>query len=188
MNVDADTRATLAAAAGLDGNGSATLALVATADPNLMAALDTYGFLARQMSANETQLVVALAAPGDPLLLEQLEALLVGDGFITELDLSRSGVTDGQLDVVGRLTNLAVLKLGVNAITDAGVRYLANLTKLRVLNLHGNAAITDASLDTLAALPTLTKVYAWRTGVTADGVEAVRRQRPDLHFDLGVGL
>ena len=69
---------------------------------------------------------------------------------ITELSLAADGLTDRDLDVIGRMQQLEQLNLGWNRISD--VSALGELTGLSVLSLWGNQI---SSIDALESLENL---------------------------------
>ena len=69
---------------------------------------------------------------------------------------------------------------GVNDISDAGVPALATLKAIEYLNLYANSRITDASVDRLAAMSALKRIYLSSTGITSNGLKRLRAARADL--------
>jgi len=154
------------------------------ADAATLAALRSAGFQARQIAADRSMIRVSLAS-GDPVDDRQVEALVDAADAIEVLDLRRVSVTDRRLAELAKLANLVRLDLSDNDLDDGGVASLAAFRKLEYLNLVGNAGVTDAALQSLAALSSLKKVYLWNTAVTP---EAAGAQRGGPAFDVGVAL
>jgi hypothetical protein len=65
------------------------------------------------------------------------------------------------------------------ALDDSAAPALASLPKLRHLDLS-YTSVGDETLKDLAALPDLKMVYLTDTKVTAAGVDAFRRQKPEI--------
>jgi Planctomycete cytochrome C len=98
---------------------------------------------------------------------------------VSQLDLSRTSVTDAGLTVLTSLPRLVKLDLSRSAIGDAGVAHLASLNELRTLNLY-ETAVTDASLKIIEELPALEAVYLWKSKVSEAGAKKLREARPEL--------
>ena len=77
-------------------------------------------------------------------------------------------------------TRIERLNLDRCPITDDGIAKLASLTNLSWLHL-GVTAITDTALAELAKFESLTEVIVTRTETTLEGVEQLRRARPDMN-------
>ena len=97
---------------------------------------------------------------------------------LTQLDLSKTKVTDKGLMNVGKCHNLTHLDLRQTQIGDAGLSALRNLKNLWYLNLL-NTKITNRGLTTLAELKSLQEVYLWQSNVTASGVQELRGALPN---------
>lgn len=83
-------------------------------------------------------------------------------------------LTDPQLEPIGRLRNLTVLKLGsCPAITDAGLKHLCELTNLVELDIE-DSQITDEGLQNLVGLKNLSMVVLTHTRVTGTGFRHLR--------------
>ena len=102
---------------------------------------------------------------------------------ITQLDLSRTKISDKSLAVVARMTNLTRLDLNRTAVTDRGLAQLRKSAHLHTLNLFGTS-ITDDGLEQLAGIRSLRKLYLWQTKVTDVGVTELRQQLPDLEVAM----
>src|SRR5271157_1346923 len=123
---------------------------------------------------------------------------------ITELDLSRRGILDKHMPLLGKLTSIKKLNLGFNEITDAGLPPLAALISLQDLSLRNNTTITDlgvrnlanlaslsvldlrdtrlgaAGLTNLQGLTSLKCLLVQHTTLTANDVNNFRGQRPEV--------
>jgi hypothetical protein len=170
-------------------SASSTVAAVAgdsIADPTVLALIETlaqHGLQARQEARMSTRLSIAPVAPGTKLDAAAIAAIGAAAGAVTELSLSRAVIPDGALATVAALPSLSRLRLDNLALDDRAVAVLAPLASLEVLNLYGNSAITNASIDAIAALPALERVYLWGSSIDAAGLDALAAARPDLTIE-----
>lgn len=141
---------------------------IATADQQTVQMLLDGGVIVRQLSANGALLEVdyshADRATGD-LRLGELEPIAHN---IHTLDLKRTKVTDDDMVVLEKMTNLRQLHLQRTGITDAALPHLVDLKNLESLNLY-STQVSDAGLPTLRQLTSLKKLYLWSSKVTAPG-------------------
>lgn len=148
-----------------------------------LAALEELGVRARPVAQGWNALEVDFgrrAELGD----EALGELVPIAAQVTRLDLTGSGVTDAGLAVLAGCTNLEYLVLRHTAIGDAAIATLAGLPALERLNLVGTA-VTDAGAERLAEAGRLRRVFVWQSRITADGVAALRAERPELEVVSG---
>lgn len=143
----------------------------------------------------------------DDEALSQLRGLT---GLVT-LDLSRTPIDGSGLAHLGGMQDLQILYASWTSIDDRGLANLPALPGLRLLTLDGTR-ITDAGLAPLQRLPGLIKLDLARVHIsdeglksigawtspriltlsddgpaphpTSDGVDALRRARPDLTVDF----
>jgi len=85
--------------------------------------------------------------------------------------------------VIGELRTLLHLNLEANQLSDAGVARLASLDNLRTLGLAGNADVTDESFRAFTSLPALTSLDLAGTGITDQGLAALRAALPTCRID-----
>lgn len=113
---------------------------------------------------------------------------------IEELPLATESVLVSHLDDA-RLAALAVrlpqlrhlIADGNNHVSDAGLAQLTAFARLESLDLEWSA-VTDAGLPHLAALPSLRWLdLGGCADVSASGLAALRRSRPDLEIEPAVG-
>jgi uncharacterized membrane protein len=184
--VDADVEALLAAELGLTrAPASPSTAATVAADPALVARLAAAGLLARQVSQNDSRLVVAISSPATILGEEAVTALAAAAPTIVDLNLAGMDLDDAELAAIGALPAVTHLRLARNRLTDGALASLAALPALQHLNLYGNPGITDSGLEALAASGSLRELYVWQTSATEAGVARLREQRPDLDVDFG---
>ena len=81
---------------------------------------------------------------------------------------------------IATLRELRVLKLGYSQITSEGLRILEPLRKLEKLMLACCPRVTDDVLVHLAKWKSLRYLDVQETKVTAAGVAALRKARPDV--------
>lgn len=156
------------------------------ADPKMIASLVAVGFMARQVSLGDPHLLVSPAAPGAPISASAIQTLAtVAKDQVVDLNLAGSGLSDSDLQPITRLTALKYLRLDDNKLTDRCVQWLSKLPKLVELNLYDNQGVSDASVQNLAAIKSLRRVYLWQTGITQAGITKLHQLRPDLEIDAG---
>jgi uncharacterized membrane protein/mono/diheme cytochrome c family protein len=190
LGVAADVEPMLAAQLGLGGASlSAALPTAgATADSQLVAQLFAAGFLVRQVSQRDPQLVVSVSSPGTALSAQALAVLSAAGAEIVDLNLADAALDDAGLAAIGALPAATHLRLARNQLTDASLSALVSGSpQLRHLNLYGNPGISDAAVDTLGSIATLREVFLWQTGVSADAAARLRARNPDLAVDVGSG-
>jgi len=91
-------------------------------------------------------------------------------------DMGLASFQDAEHRSIARIERL---NLDRCPITDAGIAKLASLTNLAWLHL-GGTAITDTGLAELAKFESLKEAIVTRTETTLEGVEQLRRDRPDM--------
>jgi uncharacterized membrane protein len=117
----------------------------------------------------------------DDQLLASLEDL---KEHIVWLKWSYSKVSDQQLAVLEKMTNLTKLYLNNTNITDEGLKYLTNLPNLKYLNLVGTK-VTAQGVRTLAQLPNLRQLYLYQTLISTQEGKSLMAQFPNTTIDTG---
>jgi uncharacterized membrane protein/mono/diheme cytochrome c family protein len=158
---------------------------VASVDAGAVERAKNLGLSITPLSDDAGFLQVHCINAADPCGTAQVEMLLPLAEQITFLDLSRTGIGDQDLAIIGRLPHLTRLRLEQTAITDAGLTHLSGLQHLEYLNLYGTA-ITDVGLQSLSSLENLRSLYLWQTAVTQAGAERLRQQLARLEVKLGL--
>ena len=168
-----------------DGDVLAKIPGVVAPDKDTIAAVESKGFIVRQIAAGSPLVSVDFAANRKIVDddIAELQKLAVQ---IYELNLHDAGVTDAQLQTIAKLSNLARLRLELNPITDAGVEKLVALGNLEYLNLYGTK-VGDKSLQALANLTKLSTLYVWQTSVSADAIAKFERGHAETTVDNGFG-
>ncbi|MBT1698319.1 hypothetical protein KK083_15620 [Fulvivirgaceae bacterium PWU4] len=115
---------------------------------------------------------------------ETLKNVVQLGNHVVWMNLGFSAITDEQLRMVSRLSNLRVLYLNNTGITDRGVTNIKDLRSLKYLNLVGTET-TDQTLATLAAMDQLKKVYLYRNRMSRRAVLEYLRQTPTVVADTG---
>ena len=149
------------------------------ASKNDLAALLKQGFQVYAINESNNLLEVKYIGPStskpDLTVLETVKDQLVW------LQLTNCGITDEDLQIIGKLPNLFKLNLNRNKITDKGIPALAGLNKLESLNLYGTA-ISDSSVSQLQHLTSLQKLYVWETAVDTTRMESLAKSKKGLEI------
>jgi Leucine-rich repeat (LRR) protein len=144
---------------------------------------------------------------GQPSITDEGVRALGGLSQLTSLHLTNSRITPavttslnglaGLKDLSLNFSNLKgidfmTLKLPLAAsislsncrLTDDDLRGLAGLPRLQTLFVSDNP-LTDAAIDEIAKISTLRKILINGTGITRQGVEQLKRLRPELTVEGG---
>jgi hypothetical protein len=98
--------------------------------------------------------------------------------FVEHLILDTSGVDDRMVQSLAPAVQLKELWARNTKLTDRSLRQLSTFPKLQVLKISGTD-VGDAGLRHLSESPSLEQLSVRWTRVTAFGIDAFRRERPD---------
>ena len=104
------------------------------------------------------------------------------------LNLFYTSITDAGLGHLRMLPNLRELRLGRTKISDAGLKVLSELTQLQILDVSEDPQVTNAGLEYLYSLKSLTDINVFATGVTTAGVRKFRMAVPNCRVFEGIPL
>lgn len=90
-------------------------------------------------------------------------------------------ITDSGMSTIAGFANLRHLDICTHLLTDAGLRAIAGLRALEILWLT-RSRITDAGVEVLAQFSALRELNVDCTGITPDGLAALRRALPDCRI------
>lgn len=116
--------------------------------------------------------------------VKKLEGLLKVKDQLVSLSLNKMPVTDGDMKIISRFTNLEKLFLNNSAITNKGLRELINLKNLQLLSLAGTR-IDKVAISTLIQLTSLSEAFIWNTGISINDVKAAQQQSKTIMFNTG---
>jgi len=109
---------------------------------------------------------------------------LAGVPTLEWLDISSAQITDTGLEQLSALTNLKWLAMGGNKLTDASLQFLRQMPQLEYLDIGGqqrtdsglwSLTVTDAGMQSIAAVTELRELRMEGRAVTARGLEALKR-------------
>ena len=103
---------------------------------------------------------------------------------VAELSLARTQAGAQTLALAAKMPNLERLDLRASPVDDGALAGLRNHAHLEQLVLV-RSKLSDASVETLLALPALKRVYLWQSGVTPEGIAKLSAARPKLTVDAG---
>jgi len=176
---------------GTPGDGGEPAVAEPAFDAAAAARLAEFGGSYAIESQGSDRIAISFANQRDPITAEAFEQIEKLAEHVYRLDFSNSAVTDEDLGQLPELPALDKLYLKDTAVTDAGLADLPEMFSIRYLNLFGAAGVTDAGLANLEELFTLEEVYLSETGVTLEGVNALREalgEEAEVVFDDTVGL
>ena len=110
-------------------------------------------------------------------------ALIQANPEVEDLFLGKTGITDTDMALIGRLQHLRVLYLYNTSITDMGLSQLQNMTNLQTLNLDGTK-VTDSGVLGLRRLTRLENFGLGNTSITDKGAAVVSRFSHLKQLDL----
>jgi uncharacterized membrane protein len=177
----------------LSGTQPEPIAASAAADADGSTSQPTRDDTDRLAAAHELRVRLVHVAPlaaDSPLLLVDYGAAQLVPGeleaqleplrdWIADLDLSTHELNSTDLEFVARLPRLERLDLRELSGGPLDLAPLSSSSTLVDLNLSGTALI-DGSVEALATLPALRKVFLWRTGIDETDLERLASARPQL--------
>lgn len=101
---------------------------------------------------------------------------------IEVLDFKEAHVTSESLTNVAGLEQVDTVLLILCDVQDEDLIPLKKIGGIRILCLK-NTKISDAAIDTIAAIPGLERVDVSKTLVTPQGIERLRAARPEINTD-----
>lgn len=107
-------------------------------------------------------------------------------GEIRAIDLSRSWVTDVDLEWLRDLDGLEGLALGQTHISDAALRAVAAINGLRRLDLFFCEHVTDSGASALRAAADLERLNVRGTKISDSGLKFITELRRLRELDLGI--
>ena len=185
-------RAWIASGASFETPGEALVAkpaakkvVVPPADPKALAALEQALVHVEKSDPGTELLWIDFAANAPKWTDAELaKSLAPVAPQVAELSLARTQAGAQTLALAAKMPNLERLDLRASPVDDGALAGLRNHAHLEQLVLV-RSKVSDASVDTLLALPALKRVYLWQSGITKDGVARLSGQRPKLVVDAG---
>jgi uncharacterized membrane protein len=157
---------------------------VAYADEQLIEAARTQGFRVSPVSEDLAFLQVSVSASKTDISESDMELLLQLSDQITWLNLSRTSVTDDDLEELSQFKNLTRLYLQLTEISDSTLSRIGSLENLEYLNVYATN-VGDEGLQYLEPLTQLKTLYLWQTGVSNEGALALKNNRPGIYINMG---
>jgi Leucine-rich repeat (LRR) protein len=114
---------------------------------------------------------------GQTLEVKKLADLPSGDFEVEKIDLTKTTVTDADLENLSVLPELQALSLHGTKISNEGMTHLTALKNLKDLDLS-NTNITDEGLKILAGIPSLEKLHLHATAVSNKGLQEFHASVP----------
>jgi len=175
-----------------------TLRMVATGFFNSIEN-DRYDFPAAEESLvsrlNNDYRVVEPVALGSPALTvsfygvaffksEQLKELESVKNQLVSLNLNKMPVTDEDMKIIARFSNLRKLNLSFTSITSGGLKELAQLKELKNLSLAGTK-VDVKGLEAISEMEKLSVVGLWNTPAARENITGIENKFPDIQFEKG---
>jgi len=167
------------------GPVAAALKQIPPADPKAIAALEQ-SLVHVEKSDPATELLWVDFAANAPKWTDadMAQSLAPVAPQIAELSLARTQAGAQTLALAARMPNLERLDLRAAGVEDGALAGLRNHAHLEQLVLV-RSKLSDASVDTLLALPALKRVYLWQSGISKEGIARLSGERPKLVVDVG---
>lgn len=171
----------------VEGQGFFERTVVSKPDDETIEHAISQGFRVSRIAENLHFLEVRISKSENSITGNDLEILMPLREQISWLDLSRSQLSDNDLEILSEFHNLTRLSLQNNDISDRTLHFVTSLNNLEYLNLY-STGITDEGLDQLKKLTNLKTLYIWQTNVSREAAENLMDAIPGLHVNTGSGL
>lgn len=149
-------------------------------NPAIVQALEQTEVQFRGLSANGAFIKVDYShiPRAQQVTLENLKTIAAN---VYHLDLTRTRVTDDELQHIATFPNLNKLELARTSVSNEALAHLQALPALESLSVYGTS-ISDDGLKHLESIKTLKKLYTYESGVTKSGADALQSKLPDLEI------
>jgi cytochrome c/Fn3 domain-containing protein len=115
---------------------------------------------------------------------KKLEQLAEIKDQLVSLNLSNMPVTDNDLPLIARFSNLEKLILNNTDITGKNFSVLTDLRKLTLLSLSGTRVNKNIA-PAFSHFPALKEVFIWNTGLNQIDAVALEKEFKKIHFNVG---
>lgn len=160
---------------------------VPDADSTAIAALRRKGLVISRLDPDAPFLEVSAANVRDGFTDSDFEALRPIARQISRLDVAATQITSRASAVLPEMPHLTHLHLENTDVDGAILEGLRGLEYLEYLNLYGTA-LNDQDLEHVSEMNSLSSLYLWQTGISADRAAALRRANPGLYVNVGSNL
>lgn len=113
-----------------------------------------------------------------------LEELHVFKEQLVSINLAKMPVTDDDLKLLTKFSNLETLNLNSTDINGSKLSDLQELEKLHSLSLSGTK-ITAAYAAMLGSMKNLKKVFIWNTAITSSEAKELKKRYPAIEWETG---
>jgi uncharacterized membrane protein/mono/diheme cytochrome c family protein len=156
---------------------------VAEADEKVVQALRSKGAVVIPVAAGTNYLSVNFVG-ADKVTAQELHLLESLKEQLVWLKVGHARITDPDMVIIGKLTNLRKLYLEGNPVTDAGIAHLKSLKQLQYINLSGTR-ISPAGPSQLAGLTMLKNLYLYNISGARFDLTTLRKVLPGAKIDTG---
>jgi uncharacterized membrane protein len=156
---------------------------VSAASERVIERLRSAGIEALPLAEDSNYLMVSFTGKKS-ITDDQIKALEDIREQLVWLNFSHSSISDQQLPLIARLTNLRVLYLNYTSVTDEGLSQLSALKELRWLSVVGTK-VSDVSTKTISQFENLSDLYLYQSAITKVGINAILSAKKELHIDTG---
>ncbi len=159
------------------------VASIRVSEPALTA-LRARGVVVQAVAQGDPRLEVNASVAQPPISDADLRLLAPIADAVVQLNLSRTAVTDEGLAHLKGFDRLEQLRIDSTPIGDRALACVASMPRLEVLNIH-STKVTDDGLGGLSSARALKRVFAWNSGVTRAGADALTAAHPGVVVNLG---
>ena len=123
--------------------------------------------LFKQGKTNGIEATDLRLGPDDLRELEKLE-------WIPYLNLARTTLTNQNVEIVAKLTQLEALDMSETRVGDAGLKFFENHPSLHYLRIN-KTPMTNKGLESIATIPNLDDLRLWRNSISDEGCKTIAK-------------
>lgn len=153
------------------------------ADISKIEAIEQAGFNVRIMNYEPLMLDVAISYGNEKGQEVNLKNLVDLAPHIIWLNASNSSLENSDLAPISEFVNIEKIRLEGNPIDSKSISYFAKLKHLNAINLN-ETKVGKEVLEDLAKLPSLKRIYVWKTTVSENDIKSILQPNADLEIIL----